>query len=261
MKRYLFISLFCLAVISCKKETEPVPEAVSEFYLGSEVVKESTTITPINVSKDAVSYLWDFGNGETSTQEIPSIYFGKGGTYTVSLTVKNAAGVSTTSQRKIKVLTPMVKKIMIEDLIEWDGSRLTYQTLKRFKGGDVWLEIYKPLNTESYNQLPGTNNGQASGYPDYPLYYRSPVYKNVPANFTGPVVIEVPDAISLTGKNSSDKGYKYTFAVFVQDDKGKHLLFTSDFIGSVTFPQGDELTYDWSCTFMGTQATVTFAFE
>ena len=155
----------------------------------------------------------------------------------------------------------MVKKITVEDLAKWDASGHRYATLKKFKGGDVWLEIYKPLKQTSYNQLPSTDNAEASGYPDYPLYYKSPVYKNVPANFTGSVVIEVPEAISLTGKNSQDLAYKYVFAVFVKDDNGKHLLFTSDFIGSLTFPKGNELTYDWSCMFLGTQAKVTFAFE
>ncbi|MEO1255969.1 MAG: PKD domain-containing protein, partial [Bacteroidota bacterium] len=43
------------------------------------------------------SYLWDFGDGSgTSTEEDPSYQYLAGGTYTVSLTVENTTGCSTT---------------------------------------------------------------------------------------------------------------------------------------------------------------------
>jgi PKD repeat protein len=39
-----------------------------------------------NTSSNAVSYLWDFGDGETSTEENPTHVYGQDGTYEVSLT-------------------------------------------------------------------------------------------------------------------------------------------------------------------------------
>lgn len=45
---------------------------------------------------DAIGFLWDFGDGSTSTDENPSHSYAAVGDYTVSLTVFNAAGCDTT---------------------------------------------------------------------------------------------------------------------------------------------------------------------
>ena len=51
-----------------------------------------------NTSANAVSYLWDFGNGITSTEKIPgNFYYGTCGlTNTITLTVKNSSGQTAT---------------------------------------------------------------------------------------------------------------------------------------------------------------------
>ena len=43
-----------------------------------------------------VSYLWDFGNGQTSTEFEPTAYFSAGGPYDITLTITDAAGCSQT---------------------------------------------------------------------------------------------------------------------------------------------------------------------
>ncbi len=43
----------------------------------------------VNTSQYADSYLWDFGDGNLSTAENPTHYYGEAGTYTVSLTAQN----------------------------------------------------------------------------------------------------------------------------------------------------------------------------
>jgi PKD repeat protein len=50
-----------------------------------------------------VSYVWDFGNGQTSTEKNPSVTFNHAGNYPVSLTVKNEAGYSHTANTTIHV--------------------------------------------------------------------------------------------------------------------------------------------------------------
>ncbi|MDX1545568.1 MAG: PKD domain-containing protein [Rhodothermales bacterium] len=44
-----------------------------------------------------ITYLWDFGDGTTSTQQNPTHTYGEPGTYTVTLSVSNAAGTDTRS--------------------------------------------------------------------------------------------------------------------------------------------------------------------
>lgn len=46
-----------------------------------------------------MTYTWDFGDGQTSTEQNPSHIYTQRGTYTVSLTVKNAYGTSTAIKR------------------------------------------------------------------------------------------------------------------------------------------------------------------
>lgn len=52
------------------------------------------TITTTNESKYAQSYLWDFGDGNTSTSAAPSHTYTADGIYTVSLTATNSAGTT-----------------------------------------------------------------------------------------------------------------------------------------------------------------------
>lgn len=47
---------------------------------------------------------WDFGNGQTSTAQNPSVYYGTPGTYTVLQTVTNSMGCTATATRTITIL-------------------------------------------------------------------------------------------------------------------------------------------------------------
>jgi PKD repeat protein len=53
------------------------------------------------------SWAWDFGDGSTSVEQNPTHVFTPG-TYTVSLTVSNAAGTNTTTQQIVVNATPVV---------------------------------------------------------------------------------------------------------------------------------------------------------
>lgn len=51
-----------------------------------------------NLSKNATSYNWTFGNGATSSQENPSVSYSANGNYTATLTSKNSNGENTASK-------------------------------------------------------------------------------------------------------------------------------------------------------------------
>ena len=51
-----------------------------------------------NSTGSPTSWLWDFGDGTTSTEQNPTHVYGAIGGYTVTLTVENAAGNNTTSK-------------------------------------------------------------------------------------------------------------------------------------------------------------------
>ncbi len=60
-----------------------------------------------NTSTDGESFLWDFGDGNTSTEESPTHVYETPGVYTVTLEVTNAAGLSTTLGKPIDIQAPV----------------------------------------------------------------------------------------------------------------------------------------------------------
>ena len=65
----------------------------------------NTSATFVNTSTGADSYFWDFGDGNSSTEESPMHDYGADGTYTISMIATNACGLDTTIQ-VLEVVTP-----------------------------------------------------------------------------------------------------------------------------------------------------------
>ncbi len=61
-------------------------------------VANGSMVTTINTSSNANSYLWDFGDGTTSTEQNPSHMYAMDGTYTITLTLENGCSSSTATQ-------------------------------------------------------------------------------------------------------------------------------------------------------------------
>ena len=74
--------------------TDPEVEPTALFSF----MQKGTTITFTNASRDAQSYIWDFGDGETSREENPVHTYQKSGDYTVVLTATNVTKTSKYSQ-------------------------------------------------------------------------------------------------------------------------------------------------------------------
>lgn len=78
---------------------------------------KTTVVKPIsftNETQKATTYLWDFGDGNTSTEVSPSHSFYSSGTYTVSLTATDEAGKSATKDTKITIAPPKRCLVLIE---------------------------------------------------------------------------------------------------------------------------------------------------
>ena len=83
MKNIFYLLGAVLFLASCGS----TPEAGFEFETSGEVAPVSVTFT--NLSKDAKTYLWEFGDGETSTEENPVHEYRYWGSMTVTLTAIN----------------------------------------------------------------------------------------------------------------------------------------------------------------------------
>ncbi|WP_421869226.1 choice-of-anchor B family protein [Marinoscillum sp.] len=69
-----------------------------DFEIGPFTFGGPEPIQFTNLTENATSYLWDFGNEDTSTEENPSYLFAGEGTYEVTLTAYNDCGSSSISK-------------------------------------------------------------------------------------------------------------------------------------------------------------------
>jgi PKD repeat protein len=116
MKSVLFTLLLLAVIVSAcsksSKNTTPVKEEVVvpvltakfavTYTINNDGVKEGDNVPLENQSVNAVSYLWDFGNGFTSTEKNPVNQFGCG-TLPVKLTVTGSTGATATFTKDLLV--------------------------------------------------------------------------------------------------------------------------------------------------------------
>lgn len=81
---------------------------VADFTPSATTVNTGIAVNFTNNSTGGTSYSWDFGDGNNSTDQNPSHSYTSAGTYTVVLTVTNAAGCTSTFS----------EDIIVEDVID-----------------------------------------------------------------------------------------------------------------------------------------------
>jgi len=85
-----------LAMFSCNNDDDMNPNPGGDDVIASFqfVVSNSNFLEVVftNFSQNATSYAWDFGDGNTSTEESPTYAYSGGGTFTVKLTATGANG-------------------------------------------------------------------------------------------------------------------------------------------------------------------------
>lgn len=84
-------------------------------------INNDPTVQFSDASAGAVEWLWNFGDGTTSTDQNPSHSFTRMGTFFVSLTVTNADGCTNSSIQEIEVVDSSVG---VEDIVELQGVKV-----------------------------------------------------------------------------------------------------------------------------------------
>jgi PKD repeat protein len=144
-----FISL--LLLLGCEKDEEEKKEKVNHAPIANLYADVTSGDRPLTVKFDAsgstdqdgdvLSYLWDFGDGKTSTSISVSKYYGTIGTYEVKLKVTDAKGLSDDASTTIIVNKP--------------------PNLFPVTEGAQWVYRVKSTDTE---------NGEVSGYEEGTTY-------------------------------------------------------------------------------------------
>lgn len=124
MKKIFKFSIFvALAFIAFACEEAVIPTASFTYEA------EDLTVTFTNTSKDATSYIWDFGDETTSTEANPVHTYAAEGNYTVKLTAKNG-DESKTITEEISLTKPLIKLDGIfTDWSEVPANKLASATL------------------------------------------------------------------------------------------------------------------------------------
>jgi PKD repeat protein len=99
----LGIFALILVIAGCKKKEEPA-EVVASFQFAASS-SNWATIEFSNFSQNATSYSWDFGDGNTSTEESPSHTYEAAGDYEVTLTATGDEG-SDSQTKTVTVVDP-----------------------------------------------------------------------------------------------------------------------------------------------------------
>ncbi|MBN2614215.1 MAG: right-handed parallel beta-helix repeat-containing protein [Bacteroidales bacterium] len=96
LKRIYLVLIVLLALTSCKKQSDVNNDATTPtacFSVSPDVLSVGTSVTfNSSCSDQADSYLWDFGDGNSSTQSNPTNVYTEPGNYDVTLTVTASNG-------------------------------------------------------------------------------------------------------------------------------------------------------------------------
>ena len=107
MKHIFFFLGVTLLLASCT----PEPTADYKMEVSGEVSPVNVAFT--NTSENAETYLWDFGDGQTSNEENPIHTYELWGTFNITLTAMNGDKSTISQQRSITLIEPRRKVIEI----------------------------------------------------------------------------------------------------------------------------------------------------
>lgn len=94
-----------------------------------------------DLSQRATSYLWDFGNGDTSSVSNPLYSYSQSGTYTIKQTVINACGIDSTEQ-ELKLGTASISQEALDAIVITQDPNGNWLTI-RFPTSQQWeVEIF-----------------------------------------------------------------------------------------------------------------------
>lgn len=89
------IVLIVILIVADTLKAQQIPDA--SFIAGKTTGCNPLTVQFSNNSQNAINYLWDFGNGDTSTAPNPSVIFYNAGSYTITLIATSSSGQSDTA--------------------------------------------------------------------------------------------------------------------------------------------------------------------
>ena len=150
ISKFLVMLSLCsilLIVSGCSESDNPaeatIPDPDANFTWSGETVTPARIIFH-NHSDNANSYYWDFGNGQSSIQENPTITFDSPGEYSITLEAENENTGKKDTRRKLINITPgrvFITRLQIEDIPFTTSSGAGWDL---WSGPDLYFNFYDP---------------------------------------------------------------------------------------------------------------------
>lgn len=142
----IFLSFLFIFLIGCKKSdnsvnpVEQIPDPVASFDILGDLETKSN-INFVNTSKNADTFVWEFGDGTASTEKNPTKQYNSYGIFFVKLTATNSStGKSSIAIKEIKIKPSKVffKSIDVVDIpfVDANGSGWDLNS-----GPDVFIQF------------------------------------------------------------------------------------------------------------------------
>jgi PKD repeat protein len=111
-------------IIGCSDEDPLLPLPELNFTTDPEIVEVGVEVTFQNLTLNASSYSWDFGDGQTSTAISPKITYEESGSYTVTLVAFTDDNQSDSLSREIDVGERVMTDLIINSIsfVNTDGE-------------------------------------------------------------------------------------------------------------------------------------------
>jgi len=133
------ILVFALVNIGCEQSApSPQPNVLADFTCDVEEAAVGSPISFIDISSGSVDeWLWDFGDGTSSTSQDPTHSYDSPGTYTVARTVRS--GTATDAEIKPGYITATAAG-QIPDYVT-DSVRALYQWVGTAEGSAILEQV------------------------------------------------------------------------------------------------------------------------
>ena len=96
-----------------------LPSPTALFTVDNDAACDQLTVAFTNASVNGIDYLWDFGDGTTSTlQDPPPHFYGAYGSFTINLTVTNSQGCVDVATQVVNVYQPPQVQIGAQNVCE-----------------------------------------------------------------------------------------------------------------------------------------------
>lgn len=251
IKMMVIAGILAVVSISCEKAEDPIPPTVR--FLAEIDANDGYTVNLTLESTDASTFVWDYGDGNTSNEPVSHSYtYNASGEYTISVTATGDGGVASDSETVTIVSSP-------EEIIAGADNNGKTWVLTQSEGSYPGKIGVTPVGDEAAPDPIAIPSGIVAAfglgdeYPDEFTFYRDGTYKVDVKNDQALAGFVYGATIGTTITNSSDPSQLPFCAIPFQnitdgtwelsyEDKTVTAFneFTTAAIEEITFTFGDD---------------------